>query len=125
MPDRPSGNGYTVLESTARTATVSSSAVVGEGHRGAHIILTATAVTAGASIVPTVEGYNSVTDAWYTILTGAALTGTGTTVLKVYPGITPVTNVAVSDVLPARWRVTMTAADSKSATYSIVANLLK
>lgn len=125
MSDRPSGNGYTVLASAARTATVSSSAVVGEEHRGAHIVITATASAATPSVVPTVEGYNSVTDSWYVLLTGAAITGTGTTVLKVYPGITPSANVAVSDVLPARWRVTMTAADSDSLTYSVVANLLK
>ncbi len=77
MADWPSGNGYTVLASAARTATVSSAAVVGENHRGAHVIITAAA------------------------------------------------NTAVSDVLPARWRVTMTAADAKSVTYSVVANLLQ
>lgn len=124
MADWPSGNGYTVLASAARTATVSSAAVVGENHRGAHIIITTTAYTAAASVVPTVEGYNSVTDSWYTLLTAAALSATGTIVLKVYPGQTAVANLAVNEVLPARWRVTMTAADTKSVTYSVVANLL-
>jgi len=125
MADRPSGNGYTVLASAARTATISSSAVVGEEHRGAHIIVRATASAATPSVVPTVEGYDSVADAWYTILTGAAVTGVSVVVLKVYPGITAVANVAVSDCLPARWRVTMTAGDADSLTYSVVANLLK
>jgi hypothetical protein len=72
-----------------------------------------------------VEGYNDLSASWYTILAGAAVTATGTTTLKVYPGITAVTNVSVSDVLPASWRLTMTAADAKSVTYSAVANLVR
>lgn len=123
MTDRPQG-GVTVLPSAARTATASSSPVVTSSARGAHIIITTTVLTGGASVVPTVEGYNKTTDSWYTVLTGAAITATGTVVLTVYPGVAAVNNVAVSNALPGTWRVTLTAADAKSVTSSVGANLL-
>ena len=75
-------------------------------------------------MVPTIEGYDEVSGQWVTLLTGAAITGTGTTTLTLYPGVTVSANVAVSDVLPRTWRVTMTAADADSLTYSVGANLI-
>lgn len=83
-----------------------------------------TAATASPSVVPTIEGYDEVSGQWVTLLTGAAITGTGTTTLTLYPGVTVSANVAVSDVLPRTWRVTMTAADADSLTYSVGANLI-
>jgi hypothetical protein len=44
-------------------------------------------------------------------------------VLKVGPAITPATNVAVSDFLPASWRVKLTAAGSTVLTASVGYNL--
>jgi hypothetical protein len=44
----------------------------------------------------------------YTILTSAALSAAAVTILTVYPGLTAVTNVTATDVLPANWLVTIT-----------------
>lgn len=113
-----------LLGSAARTATVSSAAQTNRHHRGVHIHIRATAAAATPSVVPTIEGYDETSGTWYTILTGAAITGVSTVTLKVYPGITASANVAVSDVLPRTWRLTMTAADADSLTYSAGANLV-
>lgn len=113
-----------LLASSARTATVSSSNQTNLDYRGVHIHIKTTAASATPSVVPTVEGYDETSGSWYTLLTGAAITGTGSVTLKVYPGITASANVAVSDVLPRTWRLTMTHADADSITYSAGANLI-
>lgn len=61
---------------------------------------------------------------YYTLLASAALTGTGTTRYRIYPGLTADANVVASDVLPRTWRVTVAVADADSATYSIGAVIL-
>lgn len=114
-----------LFSSTARTATASSASQKNPDHLGVHVTIKSTAATSTPSVVPTIEGYDETTGAWYTLLTGAAITDGSTTVtLKVYPGITAVNNVAVSDHLPPLWRLTMTHADTDSITYSAGANLL-
>ena len=114
----------TVLASAARTATVSSRDFDNIHHKGAHVVVDVTAVTATPSVVPSIEGKDPTSGKYYTLLTGAAITATGTTVLKIYPGIATVANGAASDVLPRVWRVTMTHADTDSITYSVAAGLL-
>jgi hypothetical protein len=110
----------TLLASAARTAAVALSTddVANPGFRGGHIVINVTASAATPSVVPVVEGKDPLSGVYYPLLTGAAITGTGTTVLTVYPGATPVTNVAVSQVLPGLFRVTFTHADTDSITYS-------
>lgn len=112
-----------LLASAARTATVTGDDQVNMGHRGLHLVIDVTSVTSTPSITPTIQGKDAA-GIYYDILVGSAITATGTTVLKVYPGITAVANGAASDVLPAVWRVVLTHADSDSATYSVAANLI-
>lgn len=114
-----------ILPSAARTTTVNSAILKNSEFRGAHFIIDVTAITDTPSVVPTIQGYDAVSGKYYTILTGAAIVATGTTVLKVYPGITAAANLSVSDVLPSDFRVIMTAADTDSMTYSISASFIK
>lgn len=114
----------TILASAARTATPTAVAQGTAGYRGVHVVIDVTAVTATPSVVPTIDGYDDLSGKWYNLLTGAAITATGTTVLKIYPGIGTVANAAASDILPATWRVVMTHGDADSITYSVAANLL-
>ena len=122
---QPAGSARTVYPSAARTATPTP-----DTHRswrlerGGHFVIVVTAVTATPSVVPTIEGYDATSDTWYPVLIGVAITATGTTVLKVYPGIAAATNACASDMLPQSWRVTMTHADADSITYSVSANLV-
>lgn len=61
---------------------------------------------------------------YYTILASAAITGTGTTVLRVYPGLTAASNLVANDILPSTWRVNLVHADSDSITYSVAAQVV-
>jgi len=114
----------TVYASAARTATPTAVEVPCGAHRGLHLVIVVTAITASPSVVPTIDGYDPVSGTWYNLLTGSAITATGTTVLKIYPGIATIANAAASDVLPATIRVTCTHGDADSATYSVAAHLV-
>lgn len=114
----------TLLASAARTATVDSGEQNNVGHRGVHIIIDVTAIAATPSVVFDIQGKDPASGKWYTILASAAITGVGTTVLALYPGIGETANVKESDVLPAMWRVNAVHGDADSITYSVGANLL-
>lgn len=119
------GTARTLYASAARTATPTAVTQTNyRAERGGHFVIKVTAVTATPSVTPTIEGYDATSDSWYTILTGAAITATGTTVLKVYPGIAVQANATASDILPQTWRLTMTHGDSDSITYTASANLV-
>lgn len=113
-----------VLASAARTASVNSAAITNTRYRGAHVIITATDSSGSPSVAFSIQGYDAVNDAWYTLLTSAAVTGAGTVVLSIYPGITAASNVAASNVLPHAWRVAAVHTGSDSLTYSVVVNTL-
>lgn len=114
----------TVFASAARTATANSSDLPNSDSRGAHIVIDVSAVSATPSVTFKVQGKDPLSGSYYDILTSAAITATGTTVLKVYPGITAAANVAVSDVLPQVWRVRAEHGDADSITYSVSASLI-
>jgi hypothetical protein len=114
----------TCLASAARTATNNSGPLSNFAARGVHVIVDVTAFAATPSVVFTIDGFDVVSGKWYTLLTSAAITGTGTTLLSVYPGITPAANTAVSQVIPRVWRVNATHGDADSITYSVGAIIL-
>lgn len=114
----------TVYSSVARTATPTAPTLGTSGAHGLHVVIDVTAVALTPSVVPTIDGYDVLSDKWYTLLTGAAITATGTTVLKIYPGITATANVSASDIIPSQIRVVMTHADTDSITYSVAAHLM-
>lgn len=108
-----------VLQSAARTASVNSDDFENMNGRGVKVVIDVTADPAAASVVFTIQGKDPVSGKYFDILSSAAVTATGTTVLTVYPGVTASTNVAASDVLPRTWRVKAVAADADSLTYSV------
>lgn len=123
MPDTTTVR-RTVFASAARTATATSDTYTMDGARGLHVVIDVTAVTSTPSVVPTIDAFDPLSAKWYTLLTGAAITATGTTVLKIYPGIAASANVAASDIVPETFRVVMTHADTDSITYSVAAHLV-
>jgi hypothetical protein len=116
--------GKTLLASAARTASTDSGDLLNDQHRGVVVVIDVTAAAATPSVVFTVQGKDPLSGKYYDILASAAVVATGTTVLKVYPGITAAANAAVSDVVPQHWRVKAVAADSDSLTYSMYACLI-
>ena len=115
----------TVLPSAARTTSVNSEDIENMQCRGAKVVVDITSITATPSLTVKIQGKDHTSGKYYDILTSAALTATGTTVLTVYPDATAATNVTVNDVLPRYWRVTATAGDTDSATYSIGACMIR
>lgn len=113
-----------LLASAARTATVATSDQSNTRHRGAVVIIDATAATSTPSVVATIQGKDELSGKYYTILASAAITGTGTTVLRVYPGLTAASNTVANDVLPSTWRVNLVHGDTDSITYSVAAQLI-
>jgi len=118
--------------SAARTTSVTSLVQVNALHRGLHLVINVTAVTSTPSVTPRIWGFApTAVDAVgtpsagldYLLLEGSPITSTGTTVLKVYPGIVPTANGAASDFLPYLWRFTMDHANTDSITYSVFAML--
>jgi len=113
-----------LLASLARTANVDTPDQTNFGHKGLHLIIDVTSVTLTPSVVPTIQGKDPLSGKYYNLLVGLAITATGTTVLKVYPGITASANVSASDLLPQIWRVRMVHADVDSITYSVGAAVI-
>lgn len=107
-----------LLVSAARTATANSSDRDNVGTRGIHVIVNISAYTSG-TFTPTIQGKDPITGTYYTILAGTALNSTGTTILKVYPGITAAANASASDFIPKTWRVSMVGASTPVATFSV------
>lgn len=119
----PANNTTTLLASATYTAaTINSPDQINYNFRGCHVIIQVTTATTG-NYTPHIQGLDPVTGLYYDILVGAAISTTGTTVLKVYPGIATIANGAASDLLPAKWRVQMIGASTPSMIFSVSANL--
>lgn len=114
----------TLLASAARTAAVNSADFVNYNARGIHVITDISALTATGQITVTLEGKDPISGNYYDLLIGATLTATGTSVLKLYPGITASANASASDILPRDFRVSVAVANAVSITYSIAGVLV-
>lgn len=113
----------TIFASAARTATVNGDDQTNYVGRFLHLVIDVTSVTLTPSVVFTVQGKDDVSGKYYTLLASAAITATGTTVLRVGPGLTAAANTVANDVLPRTWRVIATHADTDSITYSVGASV--
>lgn len=113
-----------LLASAARTATVNTADQINPGKSGVEIIIDVTAIAATPSVVFTIQGFDPLSGKYYTILASAAITGTGTTVLRVGPGLTAAANTVANFNLPRNWRVACTHGDADSITYSLAAQLV-
>jgi hypothetical protein len=114
----------TVLSSAARTATTASSDITNYNGRGLHLVIDVTAVADTPSMVCTIQGKDTLSSAYYTILASAAITGVSTNVYRVFPGSTVMANAAANDIIPRTWRVNCVNDDSNSITYSIGASVV-
>lgn len=108
-----------LYESAARTAapTQHEEVFIPQGSLGLTVVISTTAASS-PSTTPKIQG-KSASGVWYDILTGAAITGTGTVVMRVGASLAAVANLAALHPLPANFRVVMTHGNSKSHTYSV------
>lgn len=108
-----------ILPSAARTdAEVVSVDQTNSGWRGAHVIVNVSAYTSGTYTLY-VQGKDPVSGTYYNILGGTALSATGISIYKIYPGISTIVNGSASDILPRIWRVRFVGASSPSMTFSV------
>lgn len=114
---------FEVYASAARTADPDTQELGVAGYRGIHLVIDCTAATGSPSVVVSILGVDRVSGKTYTILASAAITGTGTTVLKVGPGLTAAANLVANDVLPPVIRIVPDHTGADSITYSIGASL--
>ena len=114
----------TVLASAARTVETTSSTFTNTLYQGVIIVFDWTTEGGTSTLTPRIEGLSSLGTNWYTILQGAGLTATGTTVLRVYPTMTASANLIAVDFLPPSWRVVIAVGTADSNTYSVNSILL-
>lgn len=89
--------------------------------KGLVVVIDCTAIVSSPSVVFTIQGKDPISGKYYTILASAAIVGTGTTVLRVFPGATAAANTVANDCLPAAWRIIATHGNGNSITYSVAA----
>jgi hypothetical protein len=109
----------TLLASAARTTTTNSADQTNHNGRGVLVFVNVTAVTSSPSVTVAIQEKDPISGTYTAILTSAAITGPGHTVLAVYPGVTVAANVAASHPLPRTWRVAVTHGNADSITYSV------
>jgi tagatose-1,6-bisphosphate aldolase non-catalytic subunit AgaZ/GatZ len=112
-----------VAPSAARTATWNVP-VKDNQAKYADIVVDITAWTAG-SLTVTLQGYDSASGKYYTILASTALAAAATTVLRVGPALTVAANSVANFALPKELRVLLTHADATSITYSVGMSLIE
>jgi hypothetical protein len=115
----------TVYASAARTATPAAIVVSSGYATGMHVVVDVTAIVTAPSITVTLEQQDVASGKWYPLLVSAAIVATGTTVLRVYPGLVAAANLVANDVLTEAVRVTVTHGNANSITYSVSAHLVQ
>lgn len=126
--DRVRGNidtGALVTHTAASTGTTSADQINYNG-RGLKLVIDVTAITGTSpTLTVTIQGKDTASGKYYTLLASAALTATGTTVLEVYPGVGVTANVSASTTLPRTWRIsTAIGGTTPAVTATIAASVI-
>jgi hypothetical protein len=122
-----------VLVGTAQTTTQKTADIQGTNFKGITVVLDMTAAGTG-SVFLTIEGKDTASGKYFPILAGDAthaIAVNGTFVYTVYPGITAVVppltasagSASASGILPATFRIAVTAVNANPTTYTVGAVL--
>jgi hypothetical protein len=109
----------TAFASVLRIATPDPVDVDMIGAHGLVVIIDVSAAAVTPSVVFNVDGYDSLSQKTWTLLDSAAITGTGTTILKVGPGLTNDANAVADDLIPPAVRIAPVHADADPITYTV------
>jgi len=110
-----------VLPSAARTTAQAVITLQASDDKAVALIFTVdtTVDPAAASITPSIDFFDPISQSWTTILTGAAIAATGRVRLRIGEGLTAAANLTVNDVIARKFRFNMAVADTDSITYSV------
>lgn len=108
----------TALASAATTTTRTSSDIITYNARGTTVILAMTSVGTG-SVTITINGKDSLSGNYYTMLTGSAVVTNSTNVYRIFPGATAAANSVANDQIPRIIQVVVTSNNANSTTYSV------
>lgn len=93
-----------------------------QNFKGITVVLDMTTVGTG-SVTLSIQGKDSASGKYFTLLAGAAVVSNVTNVYTLYPGIVTTTNVSISGILPAVFRILVTANNANPTTYTVGAVL--
>lgn len=112
------------LGSAAYTATATSNDIYNLYGSGAHFTFVCYSATLATATV-TIQGKDELSDSYYGIITGAAVTGAATATYKIIPGGSAVANTVVNDILPTTFRASVAFSGSGTANYSLGYSIVK
>jgi hypothetical protein len=116
---RRSNEEATLLASGARTTTQTGADITNYNGIAALIVVLDVTSAGTGSITLTIEGKDSASDKYYTILSGVAVTTNSTNRYRVGPNLAAAANSVAQDYLPRVFRITVTANNANSVTYSV------
>lgn len=94
--------------------------------RGVKVVINVTAKSGTLSLIVTLQYHDDASDTDIAILTSASITGTGQTVLNVFPGAATTANLSANDVLPNQWSIkAVVSGTTPSCTATVSAITLK
>lgn len=118
MPGSRPVDPFSLAPFVGATTTFTGPDWINMNSRGVRVVLDMTAFGTG-SVTLAIQAKDQVSGKYQALLTGAAVVSNATFVYVVYPGLTPVANLVVSDVLPYCWRIVCTANNANPATYTV------
>lgn len=112
---------------TAASSGVNSADQTNLSGRGINLVIDVTAISGTSpTLTVTLQGKDTASGQYYTILASAALTATGVTVLQVFPGAAVTANVSANAQLPRTWRIsTAIGGTTPSVTATIGASVIE
>lgn len=116
-----------IYPSAARTATPTAVDISIDAQNATALLLLidVTAVGVTPSVVPTIDGVDTLSGKLFNLLTGAALTAVVTRRLSVGPGLVVAANLTANEHLPDKVRITMTHGNAVTITYSVSAHVIQ
>jgi hypothetical protein len=95
-----------LITHSAASAGVNGADQTNETNSGLKLVIDVTAISGTTpTLTVTIQGKDTVSGKYYTILASAAINSVSTTVLTVFPGATVTANSSANDALPKHWRV--------------------
>lgn len=113
----------TILPLLARTTAQNIDILNEGGRKFLHLTIDVTVDPASAIITPTIRGKDPVSGEYYDLLVGAAISATGTIILKIGPSLTAVVGLVANDFIPRYWNFEMAVVDTDSITYRVAFQL--